>query len=63
METIQKTALVFNIIGALNWALVGLFDLNGYGEGEHQVKVTVEGDDPKVQFFSNKQITIVISAK
>lgn len=38
-------------------------DLNGYGEGEHQVKVTVEGDDPKVQFFSNKQITIVISAK
>ena len=28
METIQKTALVFNIIGALNWALVGLFDFN-----------------------------------
>ncbi len=28
METIQKTALVFNIIGALNWGLVGLFDFN-----------------------------------
>lgn len=25
METIQKTALVLTIIGALNWGLVGIF--------------------------------------
>mgnify|MGYP003289267621 FL=1 len=28
METLQKTALVFTIIGAINWGLVGIFDLN-----------------------------------
>lgn len=28
METLQKIALVFTIVGALNWALVGLFDFN-----------------------------------
>lgn len=28
METLQKTALVLTIIGAINWALVGLFDYN-----------------------------------
>lgn len=28
METLQKTALVFTIIGALNWLLIGLFDFN-----------------------------------
>lgn len=28
METIQKIALVFTIIGALNWGLIGLFDFN-----------------------------------
>ena len=28
METLKKTALVFTIIGALNWLLVGLFDFN-----------------------------------
>ncbi len=28
METIEKIALVFTIIGALNWGLVGLFDFN-----------------------------------
>ena len=28
METLQKTALVFSIIGSLNWLLVGLFDFN-----------------------------------
>ncbi len=28
METLQKIALVFTIIGAVNWGLVGLFDFN-----------------------------------
>ena len=28
METIEKIGLVFTIIGAINWGLVGLFDLN-----------------------------------
>lgn len=28
METLQKTALIFTIIGALVWLLIGLFDFN-----------------------------------
>lgn len=28
METLQKIALVFTIIGAINWGLVGLLDFN-----------------------------------
>lgn len=28
METLQKIALVFTIIGALNWGLIGAFDFN-----------------------------------
>lgn len=28
METLQKVALVFTIIGAINWGLIGLFDFN-----------------------------------
>ena len=28
METLQKIALVFTIIGALNWGLIGLFNFN-----------------------------------
>lgn len=28
METLEKIALVFTIIGALNWGLVGIFDMN-----------------------------------
>ncbi len=28
METIQKIALVFTIIGAINWGLIGLFDVD-----------------------------------
>ncbi len=28
METLQKICLVFTIIGAINWGLVGLFDIN-----------------------------------
>ena len=28
METLQKICLVFTIIGALNWGLIGTFDFN-----------------------------------
>lgn len=28
MEILQKTALIFTIIGALNWGLIGLFNFN-----------------------------------
>lgn len=28
MATIQKIALTFTIIGAINWGLIGLFDFN-----------------------------------
>ncbi len=28
MEIIKKIALILTIIGALNWGLIGLFDLN-----------------------------------
>ncbi len=28
METLQKIALIFTVIGAINWGLVGLFDIN-----------------------------------
>lgn len=28
METLQKIALVFTIIGAINWGLIGLFDID-----------------------------------
>ena len=28
METLQKVCLVFTIIGAINWGLVGLFEFN-----------------------------------
>ncbi|MBR1416948.1 MAG: DUF378 domain-containing protein [Bacilli bacterium] len=28
METLQKIALVFTIVGAINWGLIGAFDIN-----------------------------------
>lgn len=28
METVQKILLVLTIVGAINWGLVGLFDVN-----------------------------------
>jgi len=28
METVQKIALVFTIIGAINWGLIGLLDFD-----------------------------------
>ena len=28
METFQKTTLIFSIIGAINWGLIGFFNFN-----------------------------------
>ncbi len=28
MQTLQKIALIFTIIGAINWGFIGIFDLN-----------------------------------
>lgn len=28
MQILQKVALVFTIIGAINWGLIGIFDFN-----------------------------------
>lgn len=28
METFQKITLIFTILGAINWALIGFFDFN-----------------------------------
>jgi len=28
METVQKIALIFTILGSLNWGMIGLFDFN-----------------------------------
>lgn len=28
METLQKIALIFTVIGAVNWGLIGFFDFN-----------------------------------
>ena len=28
MQTLQKAALIFTIIGAINWGFVGIFDFN-----------------------------------
>lgn len=28
METLQKITLAFTIIGAINWGMIGLFDMN-----------------------------------
>ena len=28
METLQKICLIFTIIGAINWGLIGFFDFN-----------------------------------
>ena len=28
METVQKIALIFTILGALTWGLIGFFDFN-----------------------------------
>ena len=28
MQTLQKISLIFTIIGAINWGLIGIFDFN-----------------------------------
>lgn len=28
MQTLQKVALIFTIIGAINWGLIGIFDFD-----------------------------------
>lgn len=28
MQTLQKIALIFTIIGAINWGFIGIFDFN-----------------------------------
>ena len=28
METLQKIALIFTIVGAINWGFIGFFDIN-----------------------------------
>ena len=37
MNTLQRVLLIFTIIGAINWGLIGLFDINLvtliFGEG------------------------------
>ena len=32
METLQKIALIFTIIGALNWGLIGIMDFEHFKE-------------------------------
>ncbi len=43
METLQKIALVFTIIGAIVWGLIGLFDFNlvefVFGDGSILAKI------------------------
>ncbi|MGN0993072.1 MAG: DUF378 domain-containing protein [Bacilli bacterium] len=49
METLQKVALVFTIIGAIVWGLIGLFDFNlvevifGDGSALSRVVYTIVG--------------------
>ncbi|MGM9878574.1 MAG: DUF378 domain-containing protein [Bacilli bacterium] len=49
METLQKIALVFTIIGAIVWGLIGLFDFNlvevifGNGSALTRIVYTIVG--------------------
>ena len=49
MEALQKTCLVFTIIGAIVWGLIGLFDFNlvefifGDGSALSRVVYTIVG--------------------
>lgn len=48
METLQKILLVFTIIGAINWGLIGIFDVD--------LVVMIFGDGT---FFTRTIYTIV----
>jgi len=49
MQTLQKIALVFTIIGAINWGLIGIFDFNlvdaifGAGSAFSRIIYTIVG--------------------
>ena len=49
MQTLQKIALVFTIIGAINWGLIGIFDFNlvdaifGVGSAFSRIIYTIVG--------------------
>ena len=49
METIQKVLLVITIIGAVNWGLIGLLDINivaatACGNPDTESKTSIESD-------------------
>ena len=48
MQILQKVALIFTIIGAINWGLIGIFDFN--------LVATIFGD---ASMFSRVIYTIV----
>ena len=49
MQILQKIALVFTIIGAINWGLIGIFDFNlvasifGYGSALSRIIYAIVG--------------------
>ncbi len=53
-----------SIIDAIESSSVkGYVDLNGYTEGVHEIKVIVEGNDPRVSYLATKTLTIKIENK
>ena len=59
---VKGVSSVIEPIGADN--IFAYVDLSGYGEGEHEVEVTVEGNDARVQYVSKtKKVKVKISKK
>ena len=59
---IKGVSSVINSITADN--ITAYVDLSGYGEGEHEVEVTVEGSDVRVQYIAKtKKVKIRITRK
>ena len=59
---IKGVSSVINSITADN--ITAYVDLSGYGEGEHEVEVTVEGSDVRVQYIAKtKKVKIRITKK
>ena len=59
---IKGVSSVINSITADN--ITAYVDLSGYGEGEHEVDVTVEGNDVRVQYVAKtKKVKIKITRK